>query len=134
MAHMYKTRSVKHSSRKRKRNPKTVEEYVAAVPELSQSTFDQLRAVVRAAAPPDATEIVSYGIPALKTHRVLVWYAAFSRHCSLFPKNSVIEKFKNELKDYSTSKGTIQFPLNKPLPTVLIKKIVKARVAESESE
>jgi uncharacterized protein YdhG (YjbR/CyaY superfamily) len=62
---------------------------------------------------------------------VLVWYAAFSDHCSLFPTAAVIEKFKNELEGFSTSKGTIHFPMDKPLPIVLIKKLVKARVARA---
>lgn len=74
--------------------------------------------------PKDATEVISYGIPAFKHKRVLVWYAAFADHCSLFPTAAVIEKFKDELKGFSTSKGTIHFPLSKPLPVALIKKIV----------
>ena len=63
-----------------------------------------------------------------------MWFAAFSDHCSLFPTAAVIEAFKNELKGFSTSKGTIQFPTDKPLPTALIKKMVKARVAQNESK
>jgi uncharacterized protein YdhG (YjbR/CyaY superfamily) len=63
-----------------------------------------------------------------------VWYAAFSNHCSLFPTAAVVERFKDELKGYSTSKGTIHFPLDKPIPVPLIKRMVKARVAESESK
>jgi uncharacterized protein YdhG (YjbR/CyaY superfamily) len=90
-----------------------------------------MRATIRSAVPPDAIEIISYGIPAFKHDRVLVWYAAFSNHCSLFPTAAVIEKFKNELKGFSTSKGTIHFPIDKPLPTALIKKLVKARVAQN---
>lgn len=122
------------STKARSGDPKTVEEYVARVPEASRRTFDKLRAVIRAAVPPEATEIISYRIPALKTKRVLVWYAAFSKHCSLFPTASIIEQFKSELEDYSKSKGTLQFPLDKPLPTALIKKVVKARVAEAEGK
>jgi uncharacterized protein YdhG (YjbR/CyaY superfamily) len=61
-----------------------------------------------------------------------VWFAAFSNHCSLFPGSSVIEAFKNELKGFSTSKGTIQFPLDKPLPVGLVKKLAKARIAENK--
>ena len=61
-----------------------------------------------------------------------MWFAAFSDHCSLFPTASIIETFKNELKGYSTSKGTIHFPVDQPLPTALVKKIVKARVAQNE--
>ena len=77
--------------------------------------------------------MISYGIPAFKHKKVLVWYAAFSKHCSLFPTASVIEAFKDDLKGFIISKGTIQFPLDKPLPTALIKKIVKARV-QNESK
>ena len=63
-----------------------------------------------------------------------MWFAAFSNHCSLFPTAAVIDAFKNELKGFSTSKGTIHFPADKPLPTALIKKLVKARVAQIESK
>lgn len=79
--------------------------------------------------PRDAEEIISYRIPAFKRGEVLVWYAAFSGHCSLFPKAIVIAAFKDELKGFTISKGTVQFPHNKPLPIPLIKRIVKARVA-----
>jgi uncharacterized protein YdhG (YjbR/CyaY superfamily) len=65
---------------------------------------------------------------------LLVWFAAFSSHCSLFPTASVVEAFKNELKGFSISKGTIQFPTDKPLPAALVKKLVKARVAQIESK
>jgi uncharacterized protein YdhG (YjbR/CyaY superfamily) len=65
---------------------------------------------------------------------VLVWYAAFSNHCSLFPTAAVVEAFKNELKGFSTSKGTIHFPTDTPVPTALVKKLVKARVAQDESK
>ena len=84
--------------------------------------------------PREAIETISYRIPAFKHKRVLVWFAAFSDHCSLFPTASVIEAFKDELKGFSTSKGTIHFPTDEPVPTSLIKKLVKARVAESESK
>jgi uncharacterized protein YdhG (YjbR/CyaY superfamily) len=73
-------------------------------------------------------------MPAFKYNGVLVWFAAFSNHCSLFPTAAVIEAFKNELKSFSTSKGTIHFPTDKPLPTALVKKLVKARVAQIESK
>ena len=89
-----------------------------------------MRAAIRSALPREATETISYGIPAFKHHKILVWFAAFSDHCSLFPTAAVIEAFKKELEGFSTSKGTIHFPLNKPLPVALIKKIVKARVAQ----
>ena len=91
-----------------------------------------MRATIRSAVPKDSVEIISYGIPAFKQERILVWYAAFSNHCSLFPTAAIIEQFKNHLKPFSKSKGTIQFPTDKPLPTALIKKLVKARVAQAK--
>ena len=114
--------------------PKNVDEYLAGVPEPARSTLKKIRAAIRSAAPPEATETISYRMPAFKYKGVLVWFAAFSSHCSLFPTASVIESFKNELKGYSTSKGTIHFPTDKPLPPALVKKMVKARVAQLESE
>jgi uncharacterized protein YdhG (YjbR/CyaY superfamily) len=114
--------------------PKSVDEYLAGVPEPARSTLNKIRAAIRSVVPPEATEIISYRIPAFKYKRVLVWYAAFSNHCSLFPTASVIEAFKNELKGFVISKGTIQFPTDKPLPIALIKKLVKARVAQNESK
>jgi uncharacterized protein YdhG (YjbR/CyaY superfamily) len=112
--------------------PKTVNQYLARVPESSRSTLNKMRATIRSAVPKDAVEIISYGIPAFKQKRVLVWYAAFSNHCSLFPTAAIIEKFKADLKPFSKSKGTIHFPTDKPLPTALIKRLVKARVAQAE--
>jgi uncharacterized protein YdhG (YjbR/CyaY superfamily) len=91
-----------------------------------------MRAAIQSAAPAGAVEIISYKIPAFKTKKILVWYAVFAEHCSLFPTASVIEEFKDELSGYTTSKGTVQFPNDKALPTGLIKKLVKARVAQSE--
>ncbi len=89
---------------------------------------------IRSAVPPEATETISYRMPAVKYKGVLVWFAAFSNHCSLFPTASVVETFKNELKGFSTSKGTIRFPTDKPLPTALVKKLVKARVSQNKSK
>ena len=114
--------------------PKNFDEYLAGVPEPARNTLNRMRAAIRSAVPPEATETISYRIPAFKHKRVLVWFAAFSNHCSLFPTASVIEAFKSELKGFSTSKGTIHFPTDKPLPTALIKKLVKARVAQDESK
>jgi uncharacterized protein YdhG (YjbR/CyaY superfamily) len=94
----------------------------------------KMREAIRSVVPRESTEILSYRIPAFKHKKVVVWYAAFSDHCSLFPTNAVIEAFKNELQGFSTSKGTIHFPIDKPVPTALIKKLVKARVAQSEGK
>jgi uncharacterized protein YdhG (YjbR/CyaY superfamily) len=115
--------------------PKNVDEYVAGVPEPARSTLNNLRAAIRSALPPEATETISYRIPAFKYKGgVLVWFAAFSNHCSLFPTASVVEAFKNKLKGFSTSKGTIHFPTDKPLPTALVKKLVKARLTQNEGK
>jgi uncharacterized protein YdhG (YjbR/CyaY superfamily) len=114
--------------------PKSVDEYLAGVPEPARGTLKKIRAAIRSAVPREATEAISYGIPAFKYKGWLVWFGAFSNHCSLFPTASVIEAFKNELKGFSTSKGTIQFPTDKPLPAALVKKLVKARVAQNESK
>jgi len=114
--------------------PKNVDEYLARVPEPARSILNKMRAAIRSAVPPEATETISYRIPAFKYKGVLVWFAAFSDHCSLFPTASIVEAFKNELKGFSTSKGTIHFPTDKPLPTALVKKMVKARVAQNENK
>ena len=128
-----KTRKSK-AAEKRKGAPKSVEEYLAGVAEPARSTLSKVRAAIRSAVPAEATEVISYGIPAFKYKGVLVWYAGFSKHCSLFPTASVVETFKKELEGYPTSKGTIQFPTDKPLPSALVRKIVKARVAEVENK
>ncbi len=113
----------------------SVDEYLAGVPEPARTTLQRMREMIRAAAPPEATEGISYAMPALKYKGSLVYYAAFKDHCSLFPASgAVIAQFKKELKGYHTSKGTIQFPLDKPLPAALVKKIVKARVAERDGK
>lgn len=128
---MKKVKSGKHRSEaKGKGAPKNVDEYLASAPEPARSTLNKIRAAIRSAVPRDAVETISYGIPAFKGKRVLVWFAAFSEHCSLFPTAAVIETFKKELKGFSTSKGTVQFPIDKPVPTALIKKLVKARGAQ----
>jgi uncharacterized protein YdhG (YjbR/CyaY superfamily) len=111
---------------------RSVEEYFASVPEPVRGRLEQMRAVIRSAVPAGAEETISYQIPAFKTTKVLVWYAAFAEHCSLFPTASVIEQFKDELTGLKILKGTIQFPMDKALPTALLKKLVKARVAQFE--
>ena len=132
---MKKTKAGKRgSTAKSKGGTKTVEEYLAGIPEPARKTFDKLRATILSVAPVRATETISYQMPAIRHNVVLVWYAAFSNHCSLFPTGAVMDKFKNELKSFTTSKGTVQFPLDKPLPVALIKKIVRTRVAQSESK
>ena len=125
-------RSKRSPASKGKGAPKNFEEYLAAAPQAAHRALNQMRAAIRSVVPSETTEIISYGIPAFKHNGVLVWFAAFAKHCSLFPKASVIEAFHKELEGLTTSKGTIQFPIDKPLPIALIKKIVKARVAETK--
>ena len=112
--------------------PKTVDEYLARVPEPARATLQKTRATIRSLVPPETTEAISYRIPAFKYKGMLLWYAAFSDHCSLFPGASIIAAFRDELKGYTTSKGTIHFPVDKPLPAALLKKLVKAKVAEND--
>jgi uncharacterized protein YdhG (YjbR/CyaY superfamily) len=114
--------------------PKSIDEYLAGVPEPARGTLIKTRAAIKAAAPSEATETISYGMPAFKYKGILVWYAAFADHCSLFPSASIVETFKDDLKDFSVSKGTIRFPLDKPLPAALVKRMVRARVELNESK
>jgi uncharacterized protein YdhG (YjbR/CyaY superfamily) len=111
---------------------KDVDEYLAGVPEPARSTLKKIRALIRSAVPQEATEGISYRMPVFKYEGPLVWYAAFPDHCSLFPTAAVIEAFKDELKDFTISKGTIQFAVDKPLPATLARKLVKARIAQKE--
>lgn len=106
-----------------------VEAYLARVPEPARTTLEKMRSMIRAAAPKDATEAISYGIPSFQYKGGLVWYAAFKKHCSFFPMDhSLEEEFAEELKRYKTSKGTIQFPVDEPLSKKMVSRIVKARV------
>lgn len=112
-----------------------VEAYLAGVPEPARSTLQAVRAIVRATVPPEATEGISYGMPAFRYKGPLVGYAAFPNHCGFYPMNpAVIVAFADELKKYETSKGTIRFAVDEPLPAALVKKIVKARVAENTAK
>jgi len=109
-----------------------VEQYLAGVPEPARSTLIKVRAALRSAAPAEATEVISYGMPMFQYQGMLLGYAAFSKHCSLFPGPGVIEAFKKELKGYETSRGTIRFPVDNPPAAALLKKLMKAKVAEKE--
>ena len=111
--------------------PKNVDEYLAAAPEPAHAKLVKMRTAIRSALPAEATEVISYQIPAFKLKKVLVWFAAFQEHCSLFPTAAVLQQYKTELEGFKTSKGTVQFSLDKPLPTALIKKLVKARLESS---
>lgn len=115
-------------------SPNSVDAYLAGVAEPARTSLQTIRAIIRSAVPREATEIISYRIPAFYYKGVLVWFAAFSDHCSFFPAGAVIKKFKSELKDFSTSKGTIRFTVDRPLPASLVRRMVKARVAQNKSK
>jgi uncharacterized protein YdhG (YjbR/CyaY superfamily) len=119
---------------KRSGAPRTVDEYVAGVPEPARNTLEKMRAAIRSVVPRQSTETISYRMPAFRHNVVLVWYAGFANHVSLFPTAAVIQAFKDELAELKTSKGTIHFPTDKPLPIALIKRIVTARVAQVENK
>ncbi len=126
--------AVRRSAARTSVAPKTVEEYLERVPEPARTTLKKVRETIRSVVPAETTEVISYGVPTFKYKGPVIWYAAFSEHCSLFPTNSVIEKFKEELKAYPISKGTVRFPVDKPFPAALLKKMVKARLAEIEGK
>ena len=131
-----KSASAKRSSAKKsaaKAAPQTVDQYIDAAPASARSTLVQIREAIRSVVPAEATEIISYKIPAFKHKTVLVWYAAFAGHYSLFPTAAVIEQFKDDLNGYTISKGTVHFSADKPLPIELIQKMVKARLARSDT-
>jgi uncharacterized protein YdhG (YjbR/CyaY superfamily) len=115
--------------------PKTVNEYLAAAPEPARSTLKKVRAAIRAAAPAETTEIISYGMPMYKYKGTLIGFAAYPKHCSLFLATpSLLKLFKDELSGYEILKGTIRFPTDKPFPASLMKKIVKARAAQNDQK
>jgi uncharacterized protein YdhG (YjbR/CyaY superfamily) len=109
--------------------PTSVEDYLAALPEETRAALEKLRKTIKAAAP-EATETISYQIPAFKVHgRMLVWYSAFKDHCSLFPASkAVIEAHGEALKPYLSGKGTLRFGADRPIPAALVKKIVRTRI------
>jgi uncharacterized protein YdhG (YjbR/CyaY superfamily) len=129
-----KKKTIAKAGAKAKSPGKSVDEYLAAVPEPARSTLENIRTTIRAVVPKETTEVISYGIPGFKHNGMLVWYAAFADHCSFFPTPSVIKAFEKELKGYRISKGTIQFPVDKPLPAALVKKMVKMRIAQNEGK
>jgi uncharacterized protein YdhG (YjbR/CyaY superfamily) len=106
-----------------------IDEYISGFPSDIQENLNKIRQVIKELAPA-AQETISYGMPTFKLHGNLVHFAAFKEHIGFFPTPSGINAFKNELLLYDTSKGTIRFPLDKPIPFELIKKIVKFRVDE----
>jgi len=108
---------------------KTVDEYFATLTEDTKSILQEVRETVKQAAP-QAVDVISYNMPAIKSNGVLVYYAAYKEHIGFYPTASPIKVFENELTPYKWSKGAIQFPINRPMPFDLISKIVKFRVQE----
>jgi uncharacterized protein YdhG (YjbR/CyaY superfamily) len=116
-----------------KRKPKTIGEYLAAVKPDHRKALQKLRQAIHAAAP-KAEECISYGIPAFRLNgRSLVFFGAWANHCAFYPGSSAtLKKFRNELRDFQTSKGTLRFSPDKPVPVALVKKLLKARMAENQ--
>ena len=114
---------------------KTHDEYLAAVSDDKRVALEELRRIIREAAP-GAVECISYGLPAFRLEgRNLVAYGAAAKHCALYPMSAaVVEAFRDELKDYDTSKGTIRFQVENPLPESLVRRLVVARIAENASK
>lgn len=112
---------------------KTTDEYIERLTGVAREKIEELRAIIRSAAP-KAIEKISYSMPAFDQNGIIVYYAAFKDHVSLFPTSSGIRHFAKELEQYKTSKGTIQFPIDQPLPRELIERIVKFRLGENLSK
>jgi uncharacterized protein YdhG (YjbR/CyaY superfamily) len=112
------------------KHPESIDEYISTFPSNVQSILEKMRQTIRECAP-DAEETISYQIPTFKLDGNLVHFAAFKDHISFFPTSSGREAFKKELSMYKGGKGTVQFPMDKPIPYDLVQKIVKYRVKES---
>lgn len=114
------------------KGPATVDEYMADLPDKEKEVLSSIRKTIKATAP-KAEEAISYGMPGYKYHGMLVYFAAFKNHLSFFPGSSAIDQFGEEVKKYKTSKGTLQFTVDKPISSSLVKKIVKARMKQNEA-
>ena len=112
---------------------KTIDEYLAALSNDKRAALERLRKTIRAAAP-RAEECISYQLPAFRLDgKLLVWFGATANHCAFYP-GAVVEAHKDELKDYDTSKGTIRFQADNPLPATLVRKLVKARITKNAAQ
>lgn len=111
--------------------PKTIDDYLAALSDDQRAALAKLRMTIRAAAP-QAEECISYQLPAFRHNGILVGFGATAKHCAFYLMSaSTVEAHQDELQQYDTSKGTIRFPADKPLPVALVRKLVKARLAEN---
>ena len=112
-----------------------VEKYLAKLSEPARSTLKKIRAMIRSVVPAEATEAISYGMPAFRFNGFLVGYAAFAKHCSFFPgSGSILQEYPKQLQGFEISKGTVRFPVDKPLPAALLETIVKERVAKNRAK
>jgi uncharacterized protein YdhG (YjbR/CyaY superfamily) len=114
-------------------SPEGIDAYIAQFPEDVQCVLEQVRATIRAAAP-DAEEAIKYRLPTFVLNGNLVHFGAFQKHIGFYPTPSGIEKFKDELAGYENSKGSVQFPLDEPMPLKLIGEIVKFRVKAARAK
>ena len=112
-----------------KKQLKTIDEYIATFPENVQEILEKIRQTIRESAP-NAEETISYQIPTFKLKSNLVLFAAYKKHIGIYPTPSAIKAFKEELSSYKVAKGSIKFPLHKPIPFDLVKRIVEFRVKE----
>jgi uncharacterized protein YdhG (YjbR/CyaY superfamily) len=112
------------------RSVTNAQEYFSLFPVQTRKLLKELRAAIRKTAP-EAEEVISYGMPAFKLGKMLLYYAAFTAHIGFYPMPSAIKKFAKEIAAYKHAKGSVQFPLDKPLPIALIEKMVKFRVQEN---
>jgi uncharacterized protein YdhG (YjbR/CyaY superfamily) len=111
--------------------PNSIDDYLANVPEPHRTTLHKLRMLILAAAPKGTVESIAYSMPAFTFTKHIAGFAAFKNHCSYFPMSGgVITSLAADLTRYKTSKGAIQFPVDKPLPATLIRKLIRARLAE----
>ena len=113
--------------------PKTIDEYLAALSDDKRAALEKLRKTIRSAAP-KAEECISYQLAAFRQNGLLVAFGATANHCAFYlMSSSTVEAHKEELKDYDTSKGTIRFQADNPLPPALVRKLVQARIADNET-
>src|SRR5438067_11772827 len=117
-----------------KQKPTTIDEYLASVKSEQRAALQKLRQTIRAVVP-SAKECISYGIPAFRLNgRSLVFFGAWANHCSFYPGSSAtLKDFRDDLKRFQVSKGTIRFSADNPLPLTLVKKLIKARIAEKQT-
>ena len=116
-----------------KKAPETIDEYIAAYPEEVQSRLQALRAAIKAVVP-EATEVISYGMPTFRYNGNLVYFGAAKHHIGFYPTPNGMEAFKERLKPYASGKGSAQFPYDQPIPFDLVADIVKYRLEENKNK